>query len=198
LYTAFYHPEEAPKSPLTQWTLYEGQTRISEPNAPLFRTGFSSHAIVDVEVPANASGVIFCVGGAGGGFTVYMDSGYLHAEYAATLLYRFKVKSPAPIQPGPAKIDVKLTFDPKLPPKAATLALTVNGEDAGKTVVEKSCALILDASETFDVGMDLGSTVSLEYHSRAPFEFSGLIKSLSIQYVNGSLPEHAEDIAVVI
>ncbi len=29
------------------------------------------------------------------------------------------------------------------------------------------------ASETFDVGTDLGSPVSLDYYARRPFEFNG-------------------------
>lgn len=29
LYTRYYHPEEGPRSPLTEWTLYEGLTRHS-------------------------------------------------------------------------------------------------------------------------------------------------------------------------
>lgn len=29
LYTIYYHPEEGPRSPLTEWTLYEGMTRYS-------------------------------------------------------------------------------------------------------------------------------------------------------------------------
>ena len=56
LWTIYYHPEEGPRSPLTEWYLYEGMTRIAESNAPLFHTGFSSVATVDIEVPKNASG----------------------------------------------------------------------------------------------------------------------------------------------
>ena len=36
--------------------------------------------------------------------------------------------------------------------------------------VEKSIRLVFDASETFDVGMDLGAPVSLNYADRAPFK----------------------------
>ena len=34
LYTAFYSPSEMPSSPLTEWTFYEGQTRIPEGYGP--------------------------------------------------------------------------------------------------------------------------------------------------------------------
>jgi len=188
LYTMFYHPEEAPKSSLTEWNLFDGQTRIAESNAPLFRSGFSSYSTIHTEIPVNASGVLYCVGGTSGGFVVYMDAGYLFAEYAATLLYRFKVKSAAPIGPGPATIEVKLLYDAAPAPiPAAKLTLSVNGDVVGQTRVEKSCKVIFDASETFDVGMDLGSPVSRAYEERLPFEFNGNIKSLNIKYIHNSL-----------
>jgi len=36
------------------------------------------------------------------------------------------------------------------------------------------------ASETFDVGLDLGSTVSLDYFDRRPFKFNGRIESVRV------------------
>ena len=39
--------------------------------------------------------------------------------------------------------------------------------------MEKSIRLVFDASETFDVGMDLGAPVSLNYADRAPFKWRG-------------------------
>jgi hypothetical protein len=36
------------------------------------------------------------------------------------------------------------------------------------------------ASETFDVGVDLGSVVSLKYMDRAPFKFNGIIRSAKV------------------
>lgn len=187
LYTAYYHPEEAPKSSLTEWNLFEGQTRIAETNAPLFRSHFSSLAKVDVELVANTSGVLYCVGGTSGGFSLYMDGGYLYADYVATLLYPFRVRSSRPLAPGQRRIEVKLLYDaaPAMIP-AATLTLSVDGAVVGETRVEKSCPVVFDASETFDVGMDLGSPVSRHYEDRLPFEFNGRISKISIKYIRGS------------
>jgi arylsulfatase len=36
------------------------------------------------------------------------------------------------------------------------------------------------ASETFDVGPDLGSTVSLDYMERRPFSFDGKVSSVNV------------------
>jgi arylsulfatase len=37
------------------------------------------------------------------------------------------------------------------------------------------------ASETFDVGVDLGSTVSLDYFDRRPFKFDGKIERVEVK-----------------
>ena len=37
------------------------------------------------------------------------------------------------------------------------------------------------ASETFDVGVDLGSTVSLDYMERRPFRFDGRILEVGVK-----------------
>jgi hypothetical protein len=37
------------------------------------------------------------------------------------------------------------------------------------------------ASETFDVGVDLGSPVSIDYFDRRPFRFNGTIDSVELQ-----------------
>ncbi len=45
------------------------------------------------------------------------------------------------------------------------------------------------ASETFDVGMDLGSPVTLDYHERAPFAFNGEIHKIQIAYLGAEEPD---------
>lgn len=37
------------------------------------------------------------------------------------------------------------------------------------------------ASETFDVGVDLGSPASLGYFDRAPFKFDGKIEKVTVE-----------------
>jgi arylsulfatase len=37
------------------------------------------------------------------------------------------------------------------------------------------------ASETFDVGVDLGSTVSRDYYERRPFKFDGKISRVKVE-----------------
>jgi arylsulfatase len=183
LYIPVYHPEEMKATTLTEWTLFEGQTRIGESLAPKFVSGFSTLATIEAEVPENAEGVLFCIGGISAGFTVYMDKGYLHAEYNAMTLNRYKVKSDKPLPTGRVTIEVETKFDERKRQSGGTITFRVNGQQAGQGRFERSVPAIFTASETFDVGMDLGSPVSLDYHERAPFKFNGKIEKFNIKYI---------------
>jgi len=182
-YTAGYHPEEMRASTLKEWTLFEGQTRIAEALAPKFTSGFSSLATLTLDVPEHAEGVLYCVGGIAGGFTVFMDRGYLHAEYNMLALNRYKCRSASPVPAGKTTVEVELKYDARKAQAPATLTLRMNGSDVGQGRVERSVQAIFTASETFDIGMDLGSPVALDYHERAPFKFNGKIEKIHIKYI---------------
>ena len=182
-YTSALHPEEIRGSPLTAWTLFPGQTRIPESMAPKFVSGFSSRAVIEADVPKGAEGVLYCVGGLAGGFTVFMDHGELCAEYNTLGVYRYKARSDGPIPTGEVKIEVELLFEEKKPQAPAAIVLRVNGKQVGEGRVERSVPAGFTASETFDVGVDLGSPVSLDYHERAPFAFNGTIRKIQIRYI---------------
>jgi len=184
IYLLNFKPQDLKGSKLTEWTLYEGQTRIPESMAPKFSTGFSSHATVSAVLPEKASGVLYCVGGISAGFTVYMDEGFLKAEYNAMTLNRYKVASDRPLAAGPATIEVDVRYDSMEREGPATVTFTVDGEDVGQGRIERSVPGTFTASETFDVGMDLGSPVSLDYHDRAPFAFDGTIERIHINYLD--------------
>ena len=51
----------------------------------------------------------------------------------------------------------------------------------GKVALTRTVPLAFTASETFDVGADLGSTVSLSYLEKRPFEFDGKIHSVNVR-----------------
>jgi arylsulfatase len=51
--------------------------------------------------------------------------------------------------------------------------MLIDGKEAGRAALPYTPPLNFTASETFDVGIDLGSPVALDYHARAPFAFNG-------------------------
>ena len=76
-------------------------------------------------------------------------------------------------------LDVKVG-DRVLFGKYAGQAVKVDGQEVVRTTVKRTVPGAFTASETLDVGVDLGSPVSLDYLDRAPFRFDGKIDSVTV------------------
>lgn len=174
------HPEDRIKSPYTKWTFDATTTRMPEFTAPgLGRE--SSTVVIDAELGANASGVLYALGASSGGLSVYMDKGQVAYEYNMMMIERYIGRSKDRIAPGKHRIEVKTTMKDKRPLSAAEVVITVDGKEAVRTTVARTVPAAFTPDETFDVGMDLGSPVSLDYFDRAPFRFNGKIQKVSVE-----------------
>jgi arylsulfatase len=172
------HPEERVKTPYTSWQFDETTTRMPEFTAPgLGRE--SNHVTVDTELGENASGVLYALGGASGGLTLYMDKGELVYEYNMMIIERTIARSQEKLAPGKRKIEVDTTI--AKPGAPAEVVLTVDGQEVARTTVKRTVPAAFTASESFDVGTDLGSPVSLDYFDRRPFRFDGKIGQVDVR-----------------
>ena len=86
LWTRF-HPEDVIASPYKSWRFDATTTRMPEFTAPGLGKR-SNHVAIDVEVGQEASGVLYALGGASGGVTLYMDKGQLVYEYNMLIIER--------------------------------------------------------------------------------------------------------------
>ena len=132
-------------------------------------------------MPERAAGVLYALGGFSGGLTLFMDSGFLVYEYNMLIIERFQARSFAPITPGEHVITVDTRFESPQPMAPAAVTLTVDGNEVGKVVVARTVPAAFTASETFGVGVDLGSPVSPDYVDRRPFRFTGTIDTVDIE-----------------
>jgi arylsulfatase len=107
-----------------------------------------------------------------------MDKGYLIYEYNMLIIEQYAAKSTVSLAAG--KHTIEVTTDIKGPGGAGTVTLVVDGKEIGKTDLERTVPAVFTATETFDVGIDLGSPVSLNYYDRRPFEFDGKIETVHI------------------
>ena len=139
----------------------------------------SNHVAIDVEVGPEASGVLYALGGASGGVTLYLDKGHLVYEYNMLIIERTRAKSEVQLTPGKHKIEVDETI--ARPGASADVILKVDGKECSHLTVKRTVPGAFTASETFDVGVDLGSPVSLDYFDRAPFRFDGQIDSVVVE-----------------
>ncbi len=172
------HPEDRVKTAYTDWTFNANTRRMPEFTAP--GLGRESNRVeIDLDVPANASGVLYALGGAGGGVTLYMDKGHLVYLYNMMIIEQYTARTAEPIPAGRHKIEVITEIAG--PGKEGSAVLLVDGKEGGKAELKRTVPAAFSASETFDVGADLGSTVSLDYFDRRPFEFNGKIEKVAVQ-----------------
>jgi hypothetical protein len=174
------HPEDRIKSPYTSWQFDSTTTRMPEFTAPgLGRE--NSTVTIDAEFGENSSGVLYALGGSGGGLALYMDKGALVYEYNMMIIERYIARSAAKLAPGKRRIEVTTTLASAKPLSPADVVLKVDGQEVARTTVKRTVPAAFSASETFDVGVDLGSTVSLDYFDRRPFKFDGRIDAVQVQ-----------------
>jgi arylsulfatase len=172
------HPEDRIKTPYTRWRFDTATTRMPEFTAPgLGRE--SNRVTVEAEFGENASGVLYALGGASGGLTLYMDKGELVYKYNMMIIERTTARSAGRLAPGKRKIEVDTTIS--RPGAPAEVVVSVDGKEVARTTVKRTVPAAFTASESFDVGVDLGSPVALDYFDRRPFRFDGEIEKVEVE-----------------
>ena len=179
--TAMFHPEDAPASALTEWTFDFPITRMPESAAPKLGKN-SSLVTMDVDVPANANGVLYALAGFSGGITTYMKDGFLNYEFNLFEVQRTKIKSKTQLPVGKVKVEVESKLAGPIG-GPMDITLRANGEVVGQGRVPAAMSLHFTSNATFDIGTDLDSPVSLDYYDQAPFAFNGSIGTTKITYL---------------
>ena len=107
-----------------------------------------------------------------------MDQGHLVYEYNMMIIERYGVATVDKLTPGRHRIEVDTTI--AKPGAPAQIVLSVDGREVTRTTVARTVPAAFTASESFDVGVDLGSPVSLDDFERRPFAFDGTIDSVRV------------------
>jgi len=134
---------------------------------------------IDVETGEDTSGVLYALGGASGGLSLYMDKGQLVYAYNMMVIEHYAARSTEKLSPGKHKIEVDTTI--AKPGAPAQVVIKVDAVEVASTSVKRTVPAAFTASESFDVGVDLGSPVSLDYYDRRPFKFEGKIQSVYVE-----------------
>jgi arylsulfatase len=162
-------------------TLYPGMIRLPERSAP--RTHNVSHTItVEAYVPAGgAEGVLICLGGQAGGWSLYIKDGRLVYHYNWFDLDRYEVVSEAPVPEGAVQLSMEFVNDGAAPGGPATVRLAINGHAAGEGRIPRQVRARF-GTDTLDVGLDALCPVSSAYADRRPFPFTGAIDRVVLSY----------------
>jgi arylsulfatase A-like enzyme len=169
------HPEDRIASPYSSWTFGPTVRRMPEFAAPGIGRQ-STTVTIDAEFGANANGVLYAVGGAGGGLSVYMDAGELVYEYNMMLIENYQARTAIPA--GRHRIVIETAI--AQPGGPAEVSINLDGAPAARTTVARTVPAAFTATESFDVGLDLGSPVSRAYAERRPFAFDGSIAEVTV------------------
>jgi len=171
------HPEDRVATPYNEWTFGPNINRMPEFTAP--GVGRQSTTVtIDAEFGENANGVLYAVGGSGGGLSVYMDDGHLVYEYNMMIIENYQARTDK-VPAGRHEIVIDTSI-PK-PAGPGEVIITIDGREAARTAVKRTVPAAFTATESFDIGMDLGSPVSLSYEDRRPFGFDGKIEKVRVR-----------------
>ena len=181
LWTPVFHQEDGPSTPYTEWTFSGPITGMPEFTAPKLGK-FDSTVSMDVDVPANANGVLYALGGFSGGLTLYVKDGVLHYEYNLFEIDRTKIDAKDKLPTGKVKIDVESKLAAPKPGSPLDITIKVNGQVVAQGRVPITAGMAFTANDCLDIGSDLGSPVSLAYFEQAPFTFNGKIITTKISY----------------
>ena len=158
----------------THFAYPPGTVRVPERSSPYTKN--RHHAIAaEVDIPeGGAEGVLVCCGGLSGGFTFFMKSGRLHWEHNYYNEVRYRVSSSGTIPPGrqvlsaEVKVDKQGKFE-----TGGTVTLRLGKKGIGGGRFEKQIGGFFTANESFHIGCDTCSPVSVLYETT--FAFTGTI-----------------------
>jgi arylsulfatase A-like enzyme len=187
LWVIALHPEERVAPPYTEWTFSGNTVRIPEFCAPAL--GNRSNVVtIDAEIPANANGVLYKLGANSGGLTCFVEDGVLCYEYNLFIIQRTKIRAEQKLPIGKVKIDVETTYAVLKAGGPLNITMKVNGGVVATGQVPISAPLGFTANDCLDIGIALGSPVSLDYYDKVPFKFNGTIEQVRVEYVIAKEP----------
>jgi arylsulfatase A-like enzyme len=182
LWVPLLHPEQRISPPYTEWTFSGDTVRMPEFCAPALGNK-PNLIVIDAEIPANANGVLYKLGANSGGLTCYVEDGVLCYEYNLFIIQRTKIRAKQKLPLGKVKIEVETAYAVPRPGGPLNITMRVNGEVVATGLVPISAPLLFTANDCLDIGIALGSPVSLDYYDKAPFKFNGTIEQVRVEYM---------------
>ena len=106
----------------------------------------------------------------------------MNYEFNLFEVQRTKVRSGKKLSAGKQKIEIESRLENAIG-GPMNITLRVNGEIVAQGKVPAAMSLHFTSNESFDIGSDTGSPVSLDYYKQAPFVFNGKIGKTQVAYL---------------
>ena len=183
LWVVALHPEMRIAPPYTEWEFTGDITRMPEFTAPAL--GNKPNVVtIEADLPERANGVLYALGGAGGGLTLYLQDGIICYEYNCFIVMRTKIRSEKALPAGRTTIEIETTCADPRPGGPLEITIKVDGTLLTRGTVPVSAPLLFTANDCLDIGTCLGSPVSMDYRDQAPFPFNGTIDRVRVRYTS--------------
>jgi arylsulfatase A-like enzyme len=158
---------------------YEGSiARIPEAAAPDVKNkSFSITA--DVVLPkGNEQGVVVTQGGLSAGWALMFEDGRPVFHYNLANVSHFNIADREPLSPGRHTVVFNFKYDGGGIGKGGIGTISVDGNKVAEGRIARTMPVRFSFDETFDVGEDTGTPVSLDYD--VPFKFTGNIEKVVV------------------
>lgn len=163
----------------TKLTLYSGMGGLQE-NAFINLKNTSNKITAYVETGAKANGVLVAMGGAFGGYSLYVKNGVPYYTYNWVGKEQYHVAG-KPITAGKHVIEMEFTYDGGGKGKGGLAVIKVDGVEVGKGRIEKTNENMFSLDEGADVGMDEATNVSSLYPVGKANRFNGKIEKIELE-----------------
>jgi|WetSurMetagenome_2_1015567.scaffolds.fasta_scaffold07639_5 arylsulfatase A-like enzyme len=162
----------------TEFTYYGGVNRIPEGAAPDIKNK-SYRITADVTVPpGGGKGVVVTQGGLSAGWALLFLQGKPAFLYNFANVKHTAIAAKESLPPGKHTLVFDFAYDGGGFGKGGTGTLSADGKTLATGRIEATMPFRFSFDETFDVGEDLGTPVSLDYD--VPFRFDGTVDKLVV------------------
>jgi arylsulfatase len=162
----------------TEFTYSEGLTRIPEGAAPDVKNK-SFRITADVVLPkSDEQGVVLTQGGLSAGYALLFQAGKPAFHYNFLDIAHFNIAAKDALVPGRHTVVFDFKYDGGGIGKGGTGTLIVDGKQVAQGHIANTIPVRFSFDETFDIGEDTGTPVSLEYD--VPFKFTGKIEKVVV------------------
>ncbi len=182
LWVPVFHPEMRISTPYREWNFTGDITRMPEFCAPALGNR-DNLVTITADVTEDTNGVLYALGGAGGGLTLFVQDGILKYEYNLFILMRTKIQAERKLPTGSVTIEIETRYAEARPGGPLNITIKVDGEEYASGTVPISAPLLFSANDCLDIGTCLGGRVSLDYFDTAPFPFDGTIHHVNVRYL---------------
>jgi arylsulfatase len=162
----------------TEFTYYEGLTRIPEGAAPDVKNKSFRITAEVVLAKGGEQGVVLTQGGLSAGYALLFKEGKPVFHYNMVNVAHYNIAARDALAGGKHTVAFDFKYDGGGIGKGGTGTLSVDGKQVAQGRIDNTIPGRFSFDETFDVGEDTGTPVSEDYD--VPFKFTGQIEKVVV------------------